>query len=103
MFKVGVPAKSGVCGMVMSVIPNVCGIAVWSPPIDEIGNSVKGVSATTRIVEEFNFHGISFDSESKLCKVSLDDQIEVLKSIVSLDVNNLIHLSHNDIDLYFWD
>ena len=28
-FDVGVPAKSGVGGCVFSVIPNVCGIAVW--------------------------------------------------------------------------
>lgn len=83
MFKVGVPAKSGVCGMVMSVIPNVCGIAVWSPPIDDIGNSVKGVQATQKIVEEFDFHGINFDSHNKLRNTELDEYIDVIKSIVA--------------------
>ena len=31
-FKVGFPAKSGVGGGLLIVIPNVMGICVWSPP-----------------------------------------------------------------------
>lgn len=42
MFKVGVPAKSGVSGLILMVIPNLCGIAIYSPPLDSIGNSVRG-------------------------------------------------------------
>ena len=37
-FEVGVPAKSGVAGSIMLVIPGVMGISVWSPPLDELGN-----------------------------------------------------------------
>lgn len=36
-FKVGVPAKSGVCGGMLVVIPNVMGIFTWSPPLDPLG------------------------------------------------------------------
>lgn len=36
-FKVGVPAKSGVCGGMLIVIPNVMGIFTWSPPLDALG------------------------------------------------------------------
>lgn len=42
-FKVGLPAKSGVCGGMLIVIPNVMGIFVWSPPLDTLGNSCRGV------------------------------------------------------------
>jgi len=41
--QVGLPAKSGVCGGLLLVIPNVLGIALWSPPLDQSGNSVRGI------------------------------------------------------------
>ena len=42
-FEVGLPAKSGVSGTLILVIPNVMGIGVWSPALDSIGNTVRGV------------------------------------------------------------
>jgi len=59
-FRVGIPAKSGVSGIVMAVIPNVCGIAVWSPRIDEHGNSVRAVEFLQRLIDTFSFH--NYDS-----------------------------------------
>ncbi|KAK3855127.1 hypothetical protein Pcinc_038451 [Petrolisthes cinctipes] len=55
-FKVGLPAKSGVCGAVMLVIPNVMGICTWSPPLDALGNSVRGLKFCEELVQVFNFH-----------------------------------------------
>ena len=45
MSYIGMPAKSGVGGVIMIVIPNVMGIAIISPPLDKHGNSVKGILA----------------------------------------------------------
>ena len=42
-FQVGLPAKSGVAGGVMLVVPNVMGIFLWAPPLDKWGNSRRGV------------------------------------------------------------
>ena len=42
-FEVGLPAKSGVSGSLILVIPNVMGIGVWSPALDSLGNTVRGV------------------------------------------------------------
>ncbi|OWK00074.1 hypothetical protein Celaphus_00015974, partial [Cervus elaphus hippelaphus] len=40
---VGLPAKSGVAGGILLVVPNVMGMMCWSPPLDKMGNSVKGI------------------------------------------------------------
>lgn len=55
-FTVGLPAKSGVSGALMIVVPNVGGFAVFSPRLDEKHNSVRGVEFSKKLVEKFNFH-----------------------------------------------
>ncbi|XP_017259460.1 glutaminase kidney isoform, mitochondrial isoform X3 [Kryptolebias marmoratus] len=55
-FHVGLPAKSGVAGGILLVVPNVMGIMCWSPPLDKMGNSVRGIEFCTDLVELFNFH-----------------------------------------------
>lgn len=55
-FRVGLPAKSGVSGGILLVIPNVAGIFTWSPPLDPLGNSVRGVMFCQELLQVFNFH-----------------------------------------------
>ncbi|CAD5218157.1 unnamed protein product [Bursaphelenchus okinawaensis] len=59
-FHVGLPAKSGVSGNMIIVIPNLMGICVWSPPLDKLGNSCRGVKFCQKLIEAFNFH--NYDS-----------------------------------------
>jgi glutaminase len=54
--EVGLPAKSGVAGAVLVVIPNLMGFATFSPRLDDFGNSVRGVSFCQQLVERFTFH-----------------------------------------------
>lgn len=46
---VGFPAKSGVGGGIMGVIPNKMGIGVFAPSLDKHGNSVAGVQALIKL------------------------------------------------------
>jgi glutaminase len=59
-FAIGLPAKSGVSGGLMLVVPGVMGICVWSPRLDALGNSVRGVAVCKELVARYNFH--VFDS-----------------------------------------
>ena len=40
-FRMGLPCKSGVGGGIVAVVPGKGAIAVFAPPLDEAGNSVK--------------------------------------------------------------
>ncbi|SFR83566.1 glutaminase A [Sphingomonas jatrophae] len=43
--RVGLPAKSGVGGGILAIAPEIASIAVWSPNLDQHGNSMLGVRA----------------------------------------------------------
>lgn len=51
---VGVPAKSGVSGVVMAVVPGKYGICVYSPVLDEFGNSYRGVKFLEILSKKLN-------------------------------------------------
>lgn len=55
-FSIGLPSKSGVSGALMVVVPNTMGICIWSPRLDSLGNSVRGIDFCRRLVDRFNFH-----------------------------------------------
>ena len=57
-FKVGLPAKSGVSGALVLVVPNVMGICFWSPPLDSMGNTVRGVQFCEEFVKLYNFQKV---------------------------------------------
>lgn len=56
LWKVGLPAKSGVGGGLIAVAPGKLGIAAFSPPLDEAGNSVRAQEAIAYIANELNLN-----------------------------------------------
>lgn len=55
-YKIGIPAKSGVCGGIIAVVPNKMGIGVFSPPLDVRGNSVRGVKVCEELSQRLGLH-----------------------------------------------
>jgi glutaminase len=56
IYQVGMPAKSGVSGGILAVLPGQLGIGVFSPRLDERGNSVRGVKFCREISTQFDLH-----------------------------------------------
>jgi glutaminase len=56
LLRVGLPAKSGVSGGVIAVSPSRFGVAAFSPPLDAVGNSVRGVAAMQELSSRFGLH-----------------------------------------------
>lgn len=50
-YTVGLPGKSGVGGGVLSVAPGKLAIAAFSPPLDPVGNSVRGMAAVAQVAQ----------------------------------------------------
>ena len=50
--RVGVPAKSGVGGGIMAVVPTRMGIGIYSPALDSKGNSMAGIHLLERLSKE---------------------------------------------------
>lgn len=57
---VGLPAKSGVSGGIMAVVNRQIGIGVFSPRLDEYGNSVRATAACIDLAEELGLHAFEF-------------------------------------------
>jgi glutaminase len=56
LVSVGIPAKSGVSGGVLGVLPGRLGVAVFSPRLDEQGNSVRGVAVCRDLSHDLALH-----------------------------------------------
>lgn len=61
LYSSGIPAKTGVGGGIMGVLPGVMGIAAFSPPLDESGNSVRAQLAIKHIVNSLELNVFSGD------------------------------------------
>lgn len=56
IYRVGLPAKSGVGGGIVAVLPGQLGIGVFSPPLDTQGNSARGIRVCVDLAHDLALH-----------------------------------------------
>lgn len=55
-YRVGLPAKSGVGGGILAVVPGQAGVGIFSPLLDVHGNSVRGIRVCEELAERYGLH-----------------------------------------------
>ncbi|WP_226362472.1 glutaminase A [Pseudonocardia sp. ICBG1142] len=70
---VGIPAKSGVSGGIMGVLPRWFGLGVYSPGLDRHGNSVRGVAVYRELSSRFGLHVFADPQESRFGRIAQPD------------------------------
>jgi glutaminase len=110
-FKIGVPAKSGVGGAVILAVPGLMGVCIWSPRLDSIGNSVRGVDIATQLTERYTLHlydrisaqGDRIDPRSPVIQAEAVQRNRSIWAASSADLWTLRQLSEEGLDLNLGD
>ena len=70
IYRVGMPAKSGVGGGILAALPGQFAIGSFSPRLDEHGNSVRGLKVCEVISSSFDLHMLKRTTDVRTCIVA---------------------------------
>lgn len=90
MYSVGMPAKSGVAGGIVVVLPGRLGIGIFSPPLDARGNSVRGIAVCNEISRHLDLHLLNHQPLGKSVIRLKSSGAELGSSRVRTDAENRI-------------
>lgn len=108
-YRIGLPAKSGVSGGIIAVVPGLLGIGIYSPLVDDLGNSIRGIQVCEALSKNFHLHMFDMQQPINLIirRFYTNSQIQSKRQrnkqeLEILDkVNHKIHVYELQGDLFF--
>jgi glutaminase len=102
VFSVGMPAKSGVGGGIMAVLPGQFGLGVFSPRLDSKGNSFRGIRVCEAISRDFSLHTfkVAKATSASVLRVRYDASVVSSKRLRGPEERNLLAEHGSGIQVY---
>jgi glutaminase len=70
IYRVGIPAKSGVGGGIVAALPSQIGLGTFSPCLDSHGNSVRGLKVCEALSARFDLHMLNRSADVRTCIIA---------------------------------
>src|SRR5450631_3881293 len=70
IYRVGIPAKSGVGGGILAALPARLGLGSYSPRLDRHGNSVRGIKVCEALSRHYELHMLNGTNDVRSCIVA---------------------------------
>jgi glutaminase len=70
IYRVGIPAKSGVGGGIVAALPSQMGLGTFSPLLDDHFNSVRGLKVCEALSARFDLHMLNRSADVRTCVIA---------------------------------